>query len=34
MASMLMAGQLILAALLIFLTVVLSWHAGVRFWSK
>ena len=31
---MLFAGQLILASIIIFITVVLSWDAGVRYWSS
>jgi len=34
MASMMIAGQLIACAGLIFMAVVLSWRAGMRFWSR
>jgi hypothetical protein len=34
MASVLMAAQLVACAALIFGAVVLSWHAGNRFWSR
>jgi hypothetical protein len=34
MMSVLIAGQLIACAGLIFIVVVLSWRAGERFWSR